>query len=151
MKVIKRNGSEVVFDIEKIVAAVAKANDSVEEGLRLTPSQINRIAQFVELYCQSMNRSPSVEEIQDQVEIQIMAHGAYEVAKHYITYRYVRSLVRRSNTTDEKILSLIECCNEEAKQESTPPSATTWPERSAGTSPSASSCRRTSWRPIRTV
>ncbi len=117
MKVIKRNGSEVVFDIEKIVAAVAKANDSVEEGLRLTPSQINRIAQFVELYCQSMNRSPSVEEIQDQVEIQIMAHGAYEVAKHYITYRYVRSLVRRSNTTDEKILSLIECCNEEAKQE----------------------------------
>ncbi len=117
MKVIKRNGSEVVFDIDKIIAAVAKANDSVEEGLRLTPSQINRIAQFVELYCQSMNRSPSVEEIQDQVEVQIMAHGAYEVAKHYITYRYVRSLVRRSNTTDEKILSLIECCNEEAKQE----------------------------------
>ena len=117
MKVIKRNGSEVVFDIDKIIAAVAKANDSVEESLRLTPSQISRIAQFVELYCQSMNRSPSVEEIQDQVEVQIMAHGAYEVAKHYITYRYVRSLVRRSNTTDEKILSLIECCNEEAKQE----------------------------------
>ena len=117
MKVIKRNGSEVVFDIDKIIAAVAKANDSVEESLRLTASQISRIAQFVELYCQSMNRSPSVEEIQDQVEVQIMAHGAYEVAKHYITYRYVRSLVRRSNTTDEKILSLIECCNEEAKQE----------------------------------
>ena len=117
MKVIKRNGSEVVFDIDKIIAAVAKANESVEEGLRLTQSQIGRIAQFVELYCQSMNRSPSVEEIQDQVEVQIMAHGAYEVAKHYITYRYVRSLVRRSNTTDEKILSLIECCNEEAKQE----------------------------------
>ena len=117
MKVIKRNGSEVVFDIGKIEAAVAKANESVEESLRLTASQISRIAQFVELYCQSMNRSPSVEEIQDQVEVQIMAHGAYEVAKHYITYRYVRSLVRRSNTTDEKILSLIECCNEEAKQE----------------------------------
>ena len=117
MKVIKRNGSEVGFDIEKIVAAVAAANESVEESLRLTDAQIRRIAQFVELYCQSMPRSPSVEEIQDQVEIQIMAHGAYEVAKSYITYRYVRSLVRRSNTTDEKILSLIECCNEEAKQE----------------------------------
>ena len=117
MKVIKRNGSEVGFDIDKIVAAVTKANETVDEPLRLTSAQINRIAQFVELYCQAMNRSPSVEEIQDQVEIQIMAHGAYEVAKHYITYRYVRSLVRRSNTTDEKILSLIECCNEEAKQE----------------------------------
>ncbi len=117
MKVIKRNGSEVVFDIEKIVAAVTAANDTVEDSLRLTDAQIRRIAQFVDLYCQSMNRSPSVEEIQDQVEIQIMAHGAYEVAKHYITYRYIRSLVRQSNTTDEKILSLIECCNEEAKQE----------------------------------
>ena len=117
MKVIKRNGSEVVFDIEKIIAAITKANDSVEEGARLTPVQIQRIAQSVELHCVSMNRSPSVEEIQDQVEIQIMAHGAFEVAKHYITYRYIRSLVRRSNTTDEKILSLIECCNEEAKQE----------------------------------
>ena len=117
MKVIKRNGSEVVFDIEKIVAAISKANDSVEENERLTPVQIRRIAQSVELHCESMNRSPSVEEIQDQVEIQIMAHGAFEVAKHYITYRYIRSLVRRSNTTDEKILSLIECCNEEAKQE----------------------------------
>ena len=117
MKVIKRNGSEVVFDIEKIVAAITKANDSVDEGERMTPVQIRRIAQSVELYCISMNRSPSVEEIQDQVEVQIMAHGAFEVAKHYITYRYNRSLVRRSNTTDEKILSLIECCNEEAKQE----------------------------------
>ena len=117
MKVIKRNGSEVVFDIEKIIAAITKANDSVEEAMRMTPAQIQRIAQSVELYCNSMNRSPSVEEIQDQVEVQIMAHGAFEVAKHYITYRYVRSLVRRSNTTDEKILSLIECCNEEAKQE----------------------------------
>lgn len=117
MKVIKRNGSEVVFDIDKIIAAITKANESVEEAIRMTPAQIQRIAQSVELYCNSMNRSPSVEEIQDQVEVQIMAHGAFEVAKHYITYRYVRSLVRRSNTTDEKILSLIECCNEEAKQE----------------------------------
>ena len=83
----------------------------------MTPVQIQRIAESVELSCQKMNRSPSVEEIQDLVESQIMAHGAYEVAKNYITYRYVRSLVRKSNTTDEKILSLIECCNEEAKQE----------------------------------
>ena len=117
MKVIKRNGTEVVFDIEKIVAAITKANDSVEESACMTPMQIRRIAEFVELSCLKMNRSPSVEEIQDLVEYQIMAHGAYEVAKNYVTYRYTRSLVRRSNTTDEKILSLIECCNEEAKQE----------------------------------
>ena len=117
MKVIKRNGTEVVFDIEKIVAAITKANDSVEESARMTPMQIRRIAEFVELSCLKMNRSPSVEEIQDLVEYQIMAHGAFEVAKHYITYRYTRSLVRKSNTTDDKILSLIECNNEEAKQE----------------------------------
>ena len=117
MKVIKRNGTEVVFDIEKIVAAITKANGSVGEEARMTPLQIRRIAEFVELGCLKMNRSPSVEEIQDLVEYQIMAHGAYEVAKNYVTYRYTRSLVRQSNTTDEKILSLIECCNEEAKQE----------------------------------
>ena len=117
MKVIKRNGTEVVFDIEKIIAAITKANNSVEESARMTPMQIRRIAEFVELSCLKMNRSPSVEEIQDLVEYQIMAHGAYEVAKNYVTYRYTRSLVRQSNTTDEKILSLIECCNEEAKQE----------------------------------
>ena len=117
MTVIKRNGAEVDFDIDKIVSAVSKANDSVGEEARLTPLQIRRIAEFVELSCLKMNRAPSVEEIQDLVEYQIMAHGAYEVAKHYVTYRYTRSLVRRSNTTDEKILSLIECCNEEAKQE----------------------------------
>ena len=117
MTVIKRNGTEVDFDIDKIVSAVSKANDSVGEEARLTPLQIRRIAEFVELSCLKMNRAPSVEEIQDLVEYQIMAHGAYEVAKHYVTYRYTRSLVRRSNTTDEKILSLIECCNEEAKQE----------------------------------
>ena len=117
MIVIKRNGSEVSFDITKIIAAITKANDTVEDSSRMTPVQIQRIAQSVELSCQKMNRSPSVEEIQDLVEHQIMAHGAFEVAKSYITYRYTRSLVRKSNTTDDKILSLIECCNEEAKQE----------------------------------
>ncbi len=117
MNVIKRNGTEVIFDLAKIIAAITKANDSVEENARMTPMQIQRIAEFVELSCLKMNRSPSVEEIEDLVEYQIMAHGAYEVAKNYVTYRYTRSLVRRSNTTDEKILSLIECCNEEAKQE----------------------------------
>ncbi len=117
MNVIKRNGTEVPFDITKIIAAITKSSSSVEEEARMTPMQIQRIAEFVELSCQKMNRAPSVEEIQDLVEYQIMAHGAYEVAKSYITYRYTRSLVRRSNTTDEKILSLIECCNEEAKQE----------------------------------
>jgi len=117
MKVLKRNGAEVIFDITKIIAAITKANESVAEDYRMTPMQIKRISEFVELTCLKMNRSPSVEEIQDLVEYQIMAHGAFEVAKSYITYRYTRSLVRRSNTTDEKILSLIECCNEEAKQE----------------------------------
>ncbi len=117
MKVIKRNGSEVVFDITKIITAITKANDAVEEEYRMTPMQIKRIAEAVELCCIRMNRAPSVEEIQDLVESQIMAHGAYEVSKKYITYRYTRTLVRRSNTTDERILSLIECCNEEAKQE----------------------------------
>lgn len=117
MKVIKRNGTEVGFDITKILAAVTKANESIEESNRMTPVQIQRIAESVELSCQKMNRSPSVEDIQDMVEYQIMAHGAFEVAKNYVTYRYTRSLVRRSNTTDDKILSLIECCNEEAKQE----------------------------------
>ena len=117
MIVNKRNGTEVDFDITKIIAAITKANDSIEESARMTPVQIRRIAESVELQCQKMNRAPSVEEIQDLVEYQIMAHGAFEVAKNYITYRYTRSLVRKSNTTDEKILSLIECCNEEAKQE----------------------------------
>ncbi len=117
MKVIKRNGTEVVFDITKIIAAITKANESIEESVRMTPMQIQRIAESVDLACQKLNRSPSVEEIQDLVEYQIMAHGAFEVAKNYVTYRYTRSLVRKSNTTDDKILSLIECCNEEAKQE----------------------------------
>ena len=117
MKIIKRNGAEVPFDIQKIEVAVTKANNSVAEADRMTPVQIGRIAESVELQCQKMNRAPTVEEIQDMVEHHIMAHGAFEVAKHYITYRYTRSLVRKANTTDDKILSLIECNNEEAKQE----------------------------------
>ena len=117
MRVIKRNGAEVEFDIVKIIAAVTKANDVVDEEARMTPVQIQRIAESVEFSCQSLGRAPTVEEIQDFVEHQIMAHGAFEVAKRYITNRYNRSLVRKSNTTDDKILSLIECNNEEAKQE----------------------------------
>ena len=117
MKIIKRNGAEVGFDITKIIIAITKANESVEEVDRMTPVQIQRIAESVDLQCQKMNRAPTVEEIQDMVEHYIMAHGAFEVAKHYITYRYTRSLVRKSNTTDDKILTLIECNNEEAKQE----------------------------------
>ena len=117
MNVIKRNGAEVPFDIGKIVAAVTKANNVVEEKERMTPMQIKRISESVELQCQKHSRAMSVEEIQDLVEKQIMAHGAFEVAKKYITYRYTRSLVRQSNTTDDRIISLIECNNEEAKQE----------------------------------
>ncbi len=117
MKIIKRNGAEAIFDIDKIVKAVSKANDAVEEKERMTSLQIRRIAESVTISCDEMGRSPSVEEIQDLVEKAIMAHGAFEVAKQYITYRYTRSLVRRSNTTDDRILSLIECNNEEVKQE----------------------------------
>ncbi len=117
MNVIKRNGTEVNFDIVKIIAAITKANESIEESIRMTPVQIRRIAESVDLACQKLYRAPSVEEIQDLVEYQIMAHGAFEVAKSYITYRYTRSLIRKSNTTDDKILTLIECNNEEAKQE----------------------------------
>ena len=117
MKIIKRNGAEVVFDIEKIVMAVTKANQTAEEKARLTPLQIQRIAQAVQISCEEMGRSPSVEEIQDLVEKAIMAHGAFEVTKQYITYRYIRSLARQANTTDDRILSLIESNNEEVKQE----------------------------------
>ena len=117
MRIIKRNGSEEDFDITKIITAIQKANNSVEEPARLTTLQISRIAESVVLRCDKLGRSPSVEEVQDMVEQQIMAHGAFEVAKEYITYRYTRALVRQSNTTDDKILSLIECNNEEAKQE----------------------------------
>lgn len=117
MKIIKRNGSEVVFDINKITKAITKANDAIEPESRMTPRQIERIAESVVLACEVLGHSPSVEEVQDMVEKQIMAHGAFEVAKAYITYRYTRTLVRQSNTTDDKILSIIECNNEEAKQE----------------------------------
>ena len=117
MKIIKRNGSEAAFDISKIIVAIGKSNATVDESIRMTPVQIQRIAESVVLSCEKLGRSPSVEEVQDMVEKQIMAHGAFEVAKNYITYRYTRTLVRQSNTTDDKILSLIECNNEEAKQE----------------------------------
>ena len=117
MKIIKRNKTEVDFDITKIINAVTKANNAARESERMTPTQIMRIADSVEKKCEEMGRALSVEEIQDLVEKQIMAHGAYEVAKLYITYRYTRSLIRQSNTTDASILTLIECNNEELKQE----------------------------------
>ena len=117
MTIIKRNGTEVVFESEKIANAVTKANNSVSESCRMTAAQIQEITEAATKTCEAMSHAPSVEEIQDLVERQIMEHGAFDVAKSYITYRYTRSLVRRSNTTDEKILSLIECCNEEVKQE----------------------------------
>ena len=117
MKIIKRNGSEVTFDKDKIIKAISKANCAVAEESRMTEKQIERIAHRVVLACENIGHSPSVEEVQDFVERQIMAHGAYEVAKAYITYRYTRTLVRQSNTTDGKILSLLERNNEEAKQE----------------------------------
>ncbi len=117
MKIIKRSGTEVAFDISKIVAAVEKANHEVVETERLTQEQINEIAKKVTLTCSSMNRTLNVEEIQDLVENEIMEIQAFEVARKYITYRYKRALVRKANSTDEQILSLIECNNEEVKQE----------------------------------
>lgn len=117
MKIIKRSGTEVEFDISKIVAAVAKANKEVVEKDRLTREQINEIAKKVTLTCSGMNRTASVEEIQDMVENEIMEAQAFAVARKYITYRYTRALVRKANSTDEQILSLIECNNEEVKQE----------------------------------
>ena len=116
MKIIKRNGSEAEFDLAKIVAAVTKANAACEKE-ELTASQISDIAEYVEFKIQKAARALSVEEIQDIVENQIMAQGAFEVAKRYVKYRYNRSLIRKSNTTDEQILTLIECNNEEVKQE----------------------------------
>ncbi len=117
MKIIKRNGSEVDFDRHKIIVAVTAANNSVIPSARMTEIQIRRIAEDVEMAALHMNRALSVEEIQDMVEDQIMNVRAFEVARRYITYRYTRALVRKSNTTDEQILSLIECNNEEVKQE----------------------------------
>ena len=117
MKIIKRNGAEAQFDIAKIEMAITKANLAAEEKYRMTPLQIQRITEHVLIACEQMGRSPAVEEIQDLVEKAIMAHGAFEVAKEYITYRYIRSLARQANTTDDRILSLIESNNEEVKQE----------------------------------
>ncbi len=117
MKIIKRSGAEMEFDPHKIVVAVSKANESVVPSARMTPVQIKRIAEDVESAALNIKRSLSVEEIQDMVEDQIMNQRAFDVARQYITYRYTRALVRKSNTTDEQILSLIECNNEEVKQE----------------------------------
>ena len=117
MKIIKRSGAEEVFDIVKIIAAITKANNSVNEHERLSAEVIKQIAEEVTATCDSMSRAMSVEEIQDLVEDGIMARGAFSLARKYITYRYQRALVRKSNTTDEQILSLIECNNEEVKQE----------------------------------
>ena len=117
MKIIKRSGREVDFDSSKIVTAITKANESVVSSERMTPIQIKRIAEDVEMACMNVNRALSVEEIQDMVEDQIMNQRAFSVARSYITYRYTRALIRKSNTTDEQILSLIECNNEEVKQE----------------------------------
>ena len=117
MKIIKRSGAEVTFDPEKIIVAITKANESVVPSSRMTPIQIKRIAEDVESAAANINRSLSVEEIQDMVEDQIMNQRAFDVARRYITYRYNRALVRKSNTTDEQIMSLIECNNEEVKQE----------------------------------
>ena len=117
MKIIKRNGSEVMFDANKIIVAVMKANESVVPSARMSNIQIRRIAEDVEMAALNMNRSLNVEEIQDMVEDQIMNQRAFDVARRYITYRYNRALIRKSNTTDEQILSLIECNNEEVKQE----------------------------------
>ena len=117
MKIIKRSGTEVVFDIDKIVNAIRAANLEVEESSRLTDRQVVYAAQNVAEACESAGHTVSVEEIQDLVEDEIMRLDCYEVARHYIIYRYVQSLKRQKNTTDDKILSLIECNNEEVKQE----------------------------------
>ncbi|MDO4400774.1 MAG: anaerobic ribonucleoside-triphosphate reductase, partial [Coriobacteriia bacterium] len=117
MKVIKRNGSEVTFDVTKIVNAISGANREVKPELRLTQDQILEAARNTTALCEACGHAPTVEEIQDMVEDQIMGFQAFEVARRYIIYRYVQSLKRTSNTTDDKILSLIECNNEEVKQE----------------------------------
>ena len=117
MKIIKRSGAEVTFDLDKIVAAIKKANDSVKDRDKLTENEISSIAEVVADHCEEMKHSPSVEEIQDMVENQLMKYNAYTMARNYITYRYKRALVRKSNSTDEQILTLLECNNEEVKQE----------------------------------
>ena len=117
MKLIKRNGSEVVFDKDKIAAAICKANDAVDEDERITKGKINKIAAHVESRCEKLGRAVNVEEVQDMVENELMRSGAFILARAYITYRYKRALIRRTNTTDDQIMSLIECNNEEVKQE----------------------------------
>ena len=117
MKIIKRSGTEATFDISKIIVAITKANNSVAESARLTTEQIREIADKVSKECLSATRALSVEEIQDLVENEIMDRKAFTVARSYITYRYTRALVRKTNTTDDQILTLIECNNEEVKQE----------------------------------
>ena len=118
MKVIKRNGQEVVFNSDKIKVAVTKANNNIDEiSKRLSDEQINRITTNVTEKCENMGRAVGVEEIQDMVEFAIMEEGKFEVAKHYITYRYTRQLARQKNTTDDKVFALIDCQNEEIKQE----------------------------------
>ena len=117
MKIIKRNGTEAVFDSGKIRSAVLRANACVEEADRISEEELRQIADQVTDYCRHLDRMPDVEEVQDQVERQLMVRGHFELCKHYITYRYTRALVRQSNTTDDRILSLIDCSNEEAKQE----------------------------------
>ncbi|MBQ4270142.1 MAG: hypothetical protein IJB97_10910 [Clostridia bacterium] len=117
MNIIKRNGQEMVFDIEKIIAAIRKANKEIDEKDRISEETIQEIAASVMEECKEMGRSVNVEEIQDMVENRLMAMDAFVLARKYITYRYTRELVRKSNTTDAKILSLIECNNEEVKQE----------------------------------
>ena len=117
MKIIKRNGAEAVFDSSKIYSAVEKANAAVDESCRITPEQIQTVTDKVSEKCENLSRTPSVEEVQDLVEREIMALGAFTLAKTYITYRYTRELVRRANTTDDRIMSLIEFANEEIKQE----------------------------------
>ena len=137
MKIIKRNGAEVPFDITKIITAVTKASDSVGGQARLSREQITQIAAAVTDQCQQLNRAVSVEEVQDLVENQLMDIQAHDVARHYITYRYVQSLKRQTNTTDERILSLIESRTKRSNRKTpirTPPStacsATIWPARS---------------------
>ncbi|MBQ2391488.1 MAG: anaerobic ribonucleoside-triphosphate reductase, partial [Clostridia bacterium] len=117
MRIIKRNGSEVDFDVSKIAAAITKANEANGGKKELTDAQIKEISEYVEFKISKANRAFSVEEIQDIVENQIMAQGAFDVARRYVKYRYTRSLIRKANTTDNQILSLIECNNEEVKQE----------------------------------
>ena len=116
MKIIKRNGAEEVFDINKVVNAIAKANNAGDKN-ELTEGQIYDIADYIEYKCGKVGRAVSVEEIQDMVEGQIMAKGAFDVARRYVRYRYTRSLVRKANTTDDRILTLLECNNEEVMQE----------------------------------